>query len=91
MRHLVYSVRYPVLPINSSLLTITLYYSVITTLVYNDTKYSVPFMTLQPSSTVVGPKREEVTGEWIKLYKEELHDFCPLPNVIRVNKTRRMR
>jgi hypothetical protein len=28
------------------LLTITLYSSVITTLVYNDTKYSVPFMAL---------------------------------------------
>jgi hypothetical protein len=35
-----------VIPINSSLLTITLYSSVITTLVYNDTLYSVPFMTL---------------------------------------------
>jgi hypothetical protein len=33
-------------PINSSLVTITLYPSVITTLVYNDTNYSVPFMTL---------------------------------------------
>jgi hypothetical protein len=46
MRHLVYSVRYSVVPINSSLLTTTLYSSVITTPVYNDTKYSVPFMTL---------------------------------------------
>jgi hypothetical protein len=35
-----------VVPINSTLLTITLYPSFITTLVYNDTKYSVPFMTL---------------------------------------------
>jgi hypothetical protein len=31
MRHLAYSVRYSVVPINSSLLTITLHYSVITT------------------------------------------------------------
>jgi hypothetical protein len=38
MRHLVYSVRYSVVPINSSLLTVTLHYTVITTLVYNDTK-----------------------------------------------------
>jgi hypothetical protein len=45
MRNLVYSVRYSVVPINSSLLTITLYSSVITTLVYNDTKYSVRFIT----------------------------------------------
>jgi hypothetical protein len=44
MRHLVYSVRY-------SVLTVTLNSSVRTTLVYNDTKYSVPFKTLQPSST----------------------------------------
>jgi hypothetical protein len=43
IRHLAYNVRYSVVPINSSLLTITLHYSVITTLVYNDTKYSVPF------------------------------------------------
>jgi hypothetical protein len=42
MRYLVYNVRYSVVPINSLLLTITLYPSVITTLVYNDTKYSVP-------------------------------------------------
>jgi hypothetical protein len=32
-----------VVPINSSPLTITLFFSVITTLVYNDTKYSAPF------------------------------------------------
>jgi len=41
-----YSIRYPVLPINFSLLTATLHFSVITTLVYSDTEYSVPFMTL---------------------------------------------
>jgi hypothetical protein len=34
-----------VVPINSSLLTITLCSSIIMTLVYNDTKYSVSFMT----------------------------------------------
>jgi hypothetical protein len=50
MRHLVYNVRYSVLPINSSLLT-TLRSAVKTTLVYSDTKYSVPFPTSQPSST----------------------------------------
>jgi hypothetical protein len=37
-RHLIYNVRYFVVPINSSLLTITLYFSVITTLVYNVTR-----------------------------------------------------
>jgi len=39
MRHLVYSVRYAVVLINSSLLTITLYSSVIMASVYKDTKY----------------------------------------------------
>jgi hypothetical protein len=46
VQHLAYSVRYSVVPINSSVLTIILYASVIKTLVYNNTKYSVPFMTL---------------------------------------------
>jgi hypothetical protein len=52
MRRLVYNVRHFVVPINFSLLTINLYFSFVTTLVYNGTKYSIPFMTLQPSSTV---------------------------------------
>jgi hypothetical protein len=43
---LVYNVRYSAVPINFSLLTTTLYSLLITTLVYNDKKYSVPFMTL---------------------------------------------
>jgi len=46
MRYLAYNVRYSVVPINSSPLIVTLFSSVITTLVYNDTKCSVPFMTL---------------------------------------------
>jgi hypothetical protein len=41
MRHPAYSVRYSVVSIKSSLLNITLYSSVITTLVYNDTKSPV--------------------------------------------------
>jgi hypothetical protein len=41
MRHPAYSVRYSVLSIKSSLLIITLHSSVITTLVYNDTKSPV--------------------------------------------------
>jgi hypothetical protein len=51
MQHLVYSVRYSVVPSNYSLLTITLPYSVVTTLFYNDTEYSVLFIMLEPSST----------------------------------------
>jgi hypothetical protein len=40
---------------------------------------------------VFGPKRDEVTGEWRKLYKEELNDMYSLPNIVRVVKSRRMR
>ena len=39
----------------------------------------------------VGPKREEVTGEWRKLRNEELNDdlYCS-QNILRVIKSRRM-
>ena len=40
---------------------------------------------------VFGPKRDEVTGEWIKLHNEELRDFYSLPNSVRVVKSRKMR
>jgi hypothetical protein len=40
---------------------------------------------------VFGPKRDEVTGEWIKLHNEKLNDLYSLPNIVRVVKSRRMR
>ena len=40
---------------------------------------------------VFGPKRDEVTREWRKLHNEELNDLYPLPNIVRVVKSRRMR
>ena len=40
---------------------------------------------------VFGPKRDEVTGEWIKLHNEELSDLYRLPNNLRVVKSRKMR
>lgn len=52
MQQLICSTRYPVVPIDSLLLTITFYSSVGTTFIYNVTKYSVSFMMLQPSSSV---------------------------------------
>jgi len=35
--------------------------------------------------------RDEVTGEWRKLHKEELRDVYSLPNIVRMVKSRRMR
>ena len=32
------------------------------------------------------PKRDEVTGEWRKLYNEELNELYFLPNIVRVIK-----
>jgi hypothetical protein len=40
---------------------------------------------------VFGVKRNEVTGEWIKLHNEELNDLYCSPNIVRVIKSRRMR
>ena len=40
---------------------------------------------------IFGPKRDEVTGEWRKLYNEELNDLYCSPNIFRVIKSRRMR
>ena len=40
---------------------------------------------------VFGPKRDEVTGEWIKLHNEELNDMYPSPSTVRVIKSRKMR
>jgi hypothetical protein len=39
---------------------------------------------------IFGPKRDEVTGEWRKLYNEELHDLYSSPS-IKIIKARRMR
>jgi stalled ribosome rescue protein Dom34 len=35
---------------------------------------------------VFGPKRDEVTGEWIKLHNEELNDLYCLPTIVQVTK-----
>jgi hypothetical protein len=40
---------------------------------------------------VLGPKRDEVTGEWRKLQNKELNDLYSLPNIVRVVKSRRMK
>ena len=54
MRHLIYIVSYSVVPTNS--------YQIRTTLGHKDTKYSAPFMTLQPSLTVHSMGQEVFEG-----------------------------
>ena len=41
--------------------------------------------------SVFGSERDEVTGEWRKLHNEKVSDMYPLPNIVRVVKSRRMR
>jgi hypothetical protein len=37
------------------------------------------------------PKRDKVTGQWRKLYNEEIHDLYSSPAIVWVIKSRRMR
>jgi hypothetical protein len=40
---------------------------------------------------IFGPKRDDVTGDWRKLYGEEFHNLYSSLNIIRMIKSRRMR
>jgi hypothetical protein len=40
---------------------------------------------------ILGPKRDDVTGEWRKLRNEDLNDLYCSPNIFRVIKSLRMR
>ena len=40
---------------------------------------------------IFGPKRDDVTREWRKLYKEELNGLYSSPNIVQVIKLRRMK
>jgi hypothetical protein len=40
---------------------------------------------------IFGPKRDEVTGEWRRLYNKELHALYFSPNIVRVINSRRLR
>jgi hypothetical protein len=37
------------------------------------------------------PIREEMVGGWKKLHNEKINNLCPLPGIIRMIKSRRMR
>ena len=41
--------------------------------------------------TIFGPRRDDVTGEWSRLHKEELNELYCSPNIVWVIKSRRMR
>jgi hypothetical protein len=40
---------------------------------------------------IFGPRRDEVTGEWRKLHKEELRNLYTSSSIIRIIKSRRIR
>ena len=40
---------------------------------------------------IFGRRREEVTGEWLRLFNEELNDLYTSPKIVRVIKSRRMK
>jgi hypothetical protein len=40
---------------------------------------------------IFGQKKNEVTGRWRTLHKEELHNLYSSPSIIRIIKSRRMR
>jgi hypothetical protein len=40
---------------------------------------------------IFGPKRDDVTGDWLKLHNEELHLMYSSPNITIIIKSRRMR
>jgi hypothetical protein len=70
MRHLVHDVKYSMVPVNSSVLTLKLPSSVATSLVLNGTKYSVFFITLNPSSSVF--MECNCLKLWSRIYRVEL-------------------
>jgi hypothetical protein len=40
------------------------------------------------SRRIFGPKRDEITGEWIKLHNEEISDLYSSPNIFPLVKSR---
>jgi len=44
-----------------------------------------------PLRRILGPRRDELTGEWRKLLNEQLNDLYSSPSTFRMIKSRRMR
>jgi len=40
---------------------------------------------------ILGPRRDEVTGQWRRFHNDELNDLYSSPNILRVIKSRRMK
>ena len=40
---------------------------------------------------IFGPRRDKVTGEWMRLHNEELNDLYSSHNIVQVIKSKRMR
>jgi hypothetical protein len=38
-----------------------------------------------------GPKRDEIVGSWRKLHTGEINNLYYFPNILRMNKSRKMR
>jgi hypothetical protein len=53
-------------------------------------KYRVRVFENRVLRVIFGPKRDDVTGKWTRLYKEEDHDLYSSPNMIQMTKSRRM-
>jgi len=53
-------------------------------------KYSVRVFENRVLRIIFLPKRDDVTGKWTRLYKEEVHDLYSSPNMIQMTKSRRM-
>jgi hypothetical protein len=45
----------------------------------------------RPLRRIFGLKRDEVTGDWIKLHNEELHNLYSASNIIQMIMSRKMR
>jgi hypothetical protein len=73
-------------------LNITIYRTIILSVLYGCETWSLTFREERRLRAfenrvlrrIFGPKRDQVTRNWRKLHKEELHDLYSSPNIVRV-------